>query len=335
MLKATVVLRSYNRVAASLEALERCLEQDYGDFEVLVIEQSTQITEAQRARLDELAEDPRVTLVFREPLGGPGSRNEACKVAEGDVIIMLDDDDMPASTGWLSAFMRNFEDPRCLAVTGRHIVEGGSEPPYANMKAAERNVLTYSFLMWQRCFTRVEVRSETIENIHGTNSAIRRSALERFGMWDTCTKIEDESSLCYRMLAGKADDEYMVFDPDAAIVRRLDIDGGLDKRQMSAVGYGARIFEFFHNIVAHYHTARFLLFYPAYVWLLWWVTADWIWYESSAHRGRPGRKLATIAGLALALPFLWTFWLARFAVRRLRDGRPERAPRLPPRASPA
>ncbi len=334
MLKATVVLRSYNRVSACLEALERCLQQDYGDFEVLVIEQSTQITEAERARMQELAEDPRVNLVFREPLGGPGSRNEACKLAQGDVIVMLDDDDMPASPGWLSAFMRNFDDPRCLAVTGRHEVVGGSEPPYANMKAAERNVLTYSLLMWQRCYTRVRVRSETIENIHGTNSAIRRSVLERFGMWDTCTKIEDESSLCYRILSGKAEDEYMVFDPDAAILRRLDIDGGLDKRQMSAVGYGARIFEFFHNIVAHYHTARFVGLYPAYVWLLWWVTADWIWHESSAHRENTARKLVTIGGLGVAMPLLWSYWLGRFALRRVRDGRPERAPLLPPRPSP-
>ena len=119
-MRATVVLRSYNRVQACIEALERCLEQDYEDFEVLVLEQSTQITEAERARLDELGEDRRVTLAFREPLGGPGSRNEACKIASGDVIVMLDDDDMPATSGWLSAFMRNFEDPRCLAVTGQH-----------------------------------------------------------------------------------------------------------------------------------------------------------------------------------------------------------------------
>ncbi len=331
MLKATVVLRSYNRVTACCEALERCLEQDYAEFEVVVLEQSQEMTAAERQRLDQLAGDERVRLEFRPPLGGPGSRNEACKVASGDVIIMLDDDDLPATTGWLSAFMANFTDPHCLAVTGRHIVEGGAEPPYVNMKAARRRVLSYSPLMWQRCFTRIDSRSQTIENIHGTNSAIRRSALERFGMWDTCTKIEDENSFCYRMLRGKADDEYMVFDPEAAILRRLDIDGGLDKRQMSAVGYGRRIFEFLHNIVAHYHRARFIGLYPAYVTLLWWVTADWVWHESAAHQGRTLGKLATIIGLGLALPLLWSYWLASFALERLRNGAPARAPQLRPR----
>ncbi len=327
-LMATVVLRSYNRLTACCDALERCLQQDYPRFEVLVLEQSTRATDEERARQDALAADPRVRIERRPPLGGPGSRNEACRVARGDVIVMLDDDDMPAGPTWLSAFMRNFVDPRCLAVTGRHIAEGGKEPPYANMKAAVRNVLSYNALMWQRCYTRIDVRSDKIQNIHGTNSAIRRSTLERFGMWDTCTKIEDENSLCYRIRAGKQPDEYLVFDPDAAIVRRLDIEGGLDKRQMTAAGYGRRIFEFFHNVVAHYHTARFLLLYPAYVYLCWYVTADWVWHESAAHRGRTGRKLLTITGFGFVLPFLWTGWLGRFAWQRMRQGAPPRAPRL-------
>ncbi|HUH03846.1 MAG TPA: glycosyltransferase [Kofleriaceae bacterium] len=331
MLHATVVLRSYNRLTACCEALEQCLRQDYPSFEVLVLEQSTRATEDEQARLEALAADHRVRIERRPPLGGPGSRNEACQVARGDVIIMVDDDDMPAHQGWLSAFMKNFEDPKCLAVTGRHIVEGGKQPPYANMGKAERQVLSYSWLMWQRCYTRIETRSESIENVHGTNTAIRRAVFERFGMWDTCTRIEDESSFCYRVLRGKDPDEYMVFDPEASIVRRLDIEGGLDKRQMTAAGYGQRIFQFFHNIVAHYHPGRFVLLYPAYVWLLWWVTADWVWHESGAHRGRTGYKLATIAGLGLTLPILWPYWLTRWSVDRIRSGAPPRAPKLPPR----
>lgn len=332
MLSATVVLRSYNRVTACCEALERCLEQDYaGEFEILVLDQSTRATDAEKARLAELGAHPNARVVHRPPLGGPGSRNEACRIARGDVIIMLDDDDMPAHTGWLSAFMKNFDDPRCIAVTGRHILEGGKEPPYVNMKAARANVLSYSLLKWQRCYTRIDQRSETIENLHGTNSAFRRTTLERFGLWDTCTRIEDENSLCYRIQAGKEPDEYLVFDPEAAIIRRLDIDGGLDKRHMTAAGYGKRIFQFFHNIVAHYHTARFVLLYPAYVYLLWYQTADWVWHESAAHRGKTASKLATIAGFGLVLPLLWTYWLGRWVFDRLKNGAPPRAGKLGPR----
>jgi glycosyltransferase involved in cell wall biosynthesis len=331
-LSATIVVRSYNRLDACCEAVERCLEQDYPAFDVLVLEQSTRTTPDQVERLEALARrDARVRIERRPPLGGPGSRNEACRVAGGDVILMLDDDDLPAHRGWLAAHMRNFADPRCLAVTGRHIYEHEAEPSPGYMRRGRRRVLRYSFLKWQHIYCRTDRRSEQIESIHGTNSAIRRTTLERFGTWDTCTRIEDESSLCYRILAGRRPGEYMVFDPEAAIVRRLDLEGGLDKRQLGPLGYAHKLFVFFHNIVGHYHRGRFVAFYPAYLTLCWWKTLDWLWNESSAHRGRTGRKLGAAAWLTATLPLAWWGWLAGHVRERLRDGPPPRAERLPPR----
>ena len=329
MLKATVVLRSYNRLAAACDALVQCLVQDYPSFEILVIEQSTKFTPEEQARLAALAADPRVVVAKRPPLGGPGSRNEACRIATGDVIIMLDDDDIPGHPGWLSAHMTNFRDPKCLAVSGRHVVEGGREPPYKNMEFARANVLSYSAMLWQRCYTQVDVRSDRILNIHGTNSAIRRSALERFGMWDTCTSIEDENSLCFRIQRGKRDDEYMVFDPDAWILRRLDIQGGLDKRKMSTVAFGRRLFEYLHNVVGHYHAIRFVALYPVYMILLWYHACERIYDgESWKYAGRPVRKAAALSAFTLAFPVLWAYWAVGWVVDRFRRPTPERGPQL-------
>ena len=331
-LVATVVLRSYNRLAAACDALDACLTQDYPHLEVLVIEQSTRFTPAEQARLGQLAADPRVVIAKRPPLGGPGSRNEACRIATGDIIIMLDDDDIPGHPGWLTAFMRNFDDPRCLAVTGRHQVEGQVGPPYANMARARARVLSYSALMWQRCYTQVDIRSERILNIHGTNSAIRRSSLERFGMWDTCTTIEDENSLCYRIQRGKRADEYMVFDPEAWILRRLDIAGGLDKRAMSSVGFGRRLFHYLHNVVGHYHRARFLALYPAYVALLWFHICERVYDgESWKYKDAKLRKAVSLAAFTLAFPALWVSWAVPWAIGRITGGPLERGPQLAPR----
>jgi glycosyltransferase involved in cell wall biosynthesis len=335
MLKATVVLRSYNRLTAACDALVQCLAQDYPRFEVLVIEQSTQFTAGEQARLAELAADPRVVIARRPPLGGPGSRNEACRIASGDVIIMLDDDDVPGHTGWLSAHMQNFLDPRCLAVSGRHIVEGGREPPYKNMEFARANVLTYSWMQWQRCYTQVDVRSDKILNIHGTNSAIRRSVLERFGMWDTCTSIEDENSLCFRIQRGKRPDEFMVFDPEAWILRRLDIHGGLAKRKMSTAGFARRLFHFLHNVIGHYHRARFVCLYPAYMVLLWYHACERIYDgESWKYEGRPLRKAVALSAFTLAFPVLWVSWAIPWSLERLTQPAHERGPQLTPSRAP-
>jgi len=250
---------------------------------------------------------------------------------------MLDDDDIPGHAGWLSAHMKNFLDPRCLAVSGRHVVEGGREPPYKNMEFAKANVLTYSWMQWQRCYTQVDVRSEQILNIHGTNSAIRRSVLERFGMWDTCTSIEDENSLCFRIQRGKRPDEYMVFDPDAWILRRLDIHGGPSQAQDVHRRFGRRLFQFLHkrHRVLPPHPLRVPLprVHGAAL-----VPRLRAYYdgESWKYEGRPLRKaVAFVRGYHLAFPAPGVS-LGDPVVRRAPHaaGRFERSPQLTPSRTP-
>jgi len=170
--------------------------------------------------------------------------------------------------------MKNFLDPRCLAVSGRHVVDGGREPPYKNLAFARANVLSYSRLLWQRCYTQVDVRSETIRK---STAPTRRSGAPRSSASACGTRAprsRTRNSLCFRIERGKRADEYMVFDPAAWILRRLDIHGGLDKRRMSTVGFGHRLFQYLHNVVGHYHRSRFVCLYPAYMVLLWYHAAS-------------------------------------------------------------
>src|ERR1041385_8069020 len=121
MPRASIVVGSHNRLACLCELLERFLAQDFTDFEVIVIEQSTTATAEQRRRLDELAADPRIRIYPRPPLGGAGAASGAARLARADIIVWFDDDDLPATNAGLSALPRNFDDPRCLGGSGRHI----------------------------------------------------------------------------------------------------------------------------------------------------------------------------------------------------------------------
>ncbi|HKE14408.1 MAG TPA: glycosyltransferase family 2 protein [Kofleriaceae bacterium] len=318
--RASIVVGSYNRVGSLCELLEQLLAQDWQDFEVIVIEQSTRASAAERRRLEELARDGRIRVFRREPLGGAGARNEGCRLARADIIVAFDDDDLPGSTRWLSAMLANFEDPRCLAVSGRHIVEGGPNPPYVNMERARRKVLSYSPLMWQRCYARSDVRSEKIENLMGGNSAFRRSVFERCGLWDTFTRCENENSFCFRLRRAMRPGEYLVFDPEASMIRRLDIEGGMDKRQLGVLEFGWRMFEYFHKVIGYYYRPRFLALYPLYFCFYLHIMSSWVWSESAAHRGRPLLAIAAIGLFGLSLPVAWTAWLARLAVDRVRLG---------------
>lgn len=327
---ASIVVGSHNRLACLCELLERFLAQDFTDFEVLVIEQSTQASAAQRRRLAELARDPRIRIHSRPPLGGAGARNEGCRLARADIIVAFDDDDLPASPGWLSSLLRNFDDPYCLGVSGRHILENGPNPPYANMDRARRRVLSYSPLMWQRCFPRSDVRSHRIENLMGGNSAVRRSVLERCGLWDAFTRCENENSLWFRLRKRMEPGEYLVFDPEATMIRRLHVEGGMAKRALGVFGFGWAMFEYFHKIIGYYHPVRFLGLYPVYFGFFFWVIGAWTWNESAKYRGKHVRAALTLAGFALVQPVSWAVWLARLAVDRIRQGPAKRETEFAP-----
>ena len=324
-LRVSVIVRSYNRLPALAELLEALLAQDHDSFEVVVIEQTQARASEDIARLDAVARDRRIRILRYPPLGGPRARNAGVRRARGDLLVFIDDDDLPASTDWLRLHEANFKDPACLGATGRFVDDG---PPYVNMARACRQVLSFNLLKWQRVYARTDQRKR-VESLMGGNVAIRRFTLERFGLWDECTPIEDEPSLAYRINAGKHHDEYLLFDPAPRMIRRLDVPGGMAKRTMSGPVYAKRVFTFLHNIIGHYFPIRFVLLYPLYIYLVAYHVIQWICSDSKKHQTL-ARRIWAVAGIVLSLIPLWTIWLAEWLVRRIRHGEPPHRPELSP-----
>jgi glycosyltransferase involved in cell wall biosynthesis len=325
--RVSVIVRSYNRLHALAELLTALLAQDHDSFEIVVVEQSTHKPEADLALVSQLARDPRVRMLQSGPLGGPGARNAGVRAARGELLVFIDDDDLPSGRDWLRRHESNFEDPRCLGVTGRFL-DNGIAKPYANPEKARRNVLSFNVLKWQRVYARTDVKKR-VESLMGGNAAIPRETLERFGLWDECTPIEDEPSLAYRINAGKRDDEYLLFDPDVQMIRRLDVPGGMAKRQLSGPRYAKRVFTFLHNIVGHYFPARFIALYPAYIYFVAFHCIEWICSDSKKHQSLASRIWAT-AGMILAIGPLWLYWLGEWSVKRIKNGAPKRFAPLAP-----
>ncbi|HEY0253354.1 MAG TPA: glycosyltransferase family 2 protein [Kofleriaceae bacterium] len=325
--RVSVVVRSYNRLPAFLELLDLLLRQDHDSFEIVVVEQSTQKAPADVARLDEVARDHRVRVLQFPPLGGPAARNTGVRHSFGDLLVFIDDDDLPMGTDWLTRHEANFADPKCLGVTGQFHEPNAA--PYVNLERARRDVLSFNKLKWQRVFARTD-RKKKVESLMGGNAAIPRRTLERFGLWDECTPIEDEPSLAFRINAGKDADEYMLFDPDVKMIRRLDVPGGMGKRTMSGPFYAKRVFTFLHNIIGHYFPARFVLLYPLYIYMLSYHVTQWICSDSIKHRTLAQRVFAT-AGFFIVLFPLWAYWLVELGAKRVMNGAPKHRPTLKPR----
>lgn len=321
-----MIVRSYNRLPALLELVRALLAQNHDSFEIVVVEQSTERAPADVAALDAVAGDSRLRILRFPPLGGPRARNTGVRAAHGALLVFIDDDDLPIGEDWLRRHEANFLDEKCLGATGQFVEPNAA--PYVNDKRARQNVLSFNYLKWQRVYARTDQRKH-VDSLMGGNVAIARRTLERFGLWDECTPIEDEPSLAYRILAGKAADEYLVFDPQVKMLRRLDVPGGMAKRTMSGLQYGRRVFAFLHNIVAHYYPIRFAVLYPAYIALVAYHVTQWICSDSLKHQTLH-RRVWALAGFYLAFMPLWAWWLASWWYRRMVDGPLPHRPVLEP-----
>src|SRR6185295_3799492 len=124
----SVAIRSFRRLPQLLELVGRLQAQDYPRFEIVVVEQSETERAAYRTELLALGQDPRVRILEYPPLGPGRARDEAARQARGEIVLFIDDDDLPIGTGWIRAHVANFADPLCVAVSGRHALHEQEDP---------------------------------------------------------------------------------------------------------------------------------------------------------------------------------------------------------------
>jgi glycosyltransferase involved in cell wall biosynthesis len=313
-MKCTVLVPSYNRLPSVLELLERLERQDYPDFDVLVVEQSTTASPEDRARLDAVAAaNPRIRIERRPPLGVGGARNAGMALASGEVVLIIDDDDLPATDDWISRHMKNYADPACIAVHGgERRADGGGAFERRFPRIAHRLAMSYSPFGTPMAFPGVKRRKEGCAYLRGGNSSIRRAwALDAGGWVDECGNGQEEHDFSFRLRKRMRPGQYIAFDPTAQIIRRMDIPGGAERR----TGTLAREIEgnvrFYFGVVRRHRPVRTALLAPLYPAVIFGRSVGWI-LDDRAHQPASRRALA-LSHLAAVYPFLLARGLLRFA----------------------
>ncbi len=264
----TVAIRSYMRLEALIELVERCQRQDYPRFEILVIEQSESMREGYRERLDQLARDPRVRLLTYPKLGYIGARNEAIRRSRGEVILFMDDDDLPVGDDWISRHAANYRDPLCVAVTGREVGSEDEDPAPHDTLLNRRLCLSYSpLLKLPIACNRHSQRIEGVQAIKGGGTSIRRSVIDRVGLWDEEHDgiSHEEQYFDFKFHQLRRPGEYYVYDPTAVIWRRKDISGGMDRRALPVDKVLSEELHYSHKIIRRFFPVRFAALYPAFL----------------------------------------------------------------------
>lgn len=105
----SIIIPTYNRKELLKEAIDSVLNQTYGHFELLIIDDGS---EDGSAEIIATYTDPRITYIFQPHQGVSRARNQGIKVAQGSYIAFLDSDDL-----WLPAKLERqvslLEQERC------------------------------------------------------------------------------------------------------------------------------------------------------------------------------------------------------------------------------
>jgi glycosyltransferase involved in cell wall biosynthesis len=98
----SVIVPTYQREDVLCSTITDVLQQDYPDFEVLVVDQTQDHQPETQAYLADMAENGKIHY-FQLPWASlPGARNYGVERSRGDIILFIDDD-VELPEGYLKA----------------------------------------------------------------------------------------------------------------------------------------------------------------------------------------------------------------------------------------
>ena len=116
-MEISVIIPSYNRLAALCQAVRSLQDQSFGDFEILVVDNAADSqVERKIAEMNDSARVPARYLAERA-LGLHFARHAGARVAQGELLVFTDDD-ATFDPGWLQAYADAFACHPQMAVAG-------------------------------------------------------------------------------------------------------------------------------------------------------------------------------------------------------------------------
>ncbi len=174
--RVTVLICTRNRGAAILATIRSVLVNTHTNFELLIVDQSTNTHTAQA--IGALSHDSRIRYVNTNTCGLSIARNIGLALSHNDLVIMTDDDcEVPPN--WIAQMAAPFlQHPRvgivfCDVVAGPYDRRAGFVP----VSLSAHPLLIEDLAHWQTC--------DGVNIGIGAGMAIRRSVAEEIGGFDT------------------------------------------------------------------------------------------------------------------------------------------------------
>ena len=221
----SVLICTRNRADKLKRAVESVLANSFGDFELIVVDQSTD-----RATENALLtiHDVRLHYIPTDTVGLSISRNIAIRESRASIVVFTDDDCVCAPN-WLSSILSEYEaEPTALGVYGRVVPYG---PPRPGMICPCINESTQ-----RRVFEGPAIPHIALGG--GNNMSFRKEVFEKVGLFleslgpGTWLSHADDTEFSYRVLWNRCK---LVYSPIPVVQH----DKWLDQAQFAELMKGA------------------------------------------------------------------------------------------------
>ena len=169
----TVIGAAYNCERFLKDALASVFAQDYDSFEVVFVDDGSEDGTA------DIAQSFPLTYLYQPNQGLPAARNAGLRLARGEFIAFIDDDDLfpPTKLSVQAAYLSEHPEVGCVLGRQEWIIEPGVEPP---------------------ALPRDPVFGES-GGIQLVTAMIRRHVLEELGGFDVTYRYAEDRDLFVRL----------------------------------------------------------------------------------------------------------------------------------------
>ena len=220
--KATLIIPTYNRGEVLAETIRMAADQDYADYEVIVVDQDPVIPHVVYRAIADAKRPVRLIRLAHPNL--PAARNVGVRAANGEIIIFIDDDVVIGSE-YVRQHVRHYSDS---AVGG---VMGLTLPPRRADEEAEIRHALHRFYASDASVDGVA----QVTWMLGCNCSYRKSAIVVGGMsverltGSACSERCSTLAIRVRHLGNK-----LLFDPQIRLVHLEIVTGGCENRPTEA-----------------------------------------------------------------------------------------------------
>lgn len=251
--KISIVVPTYGREEPLIKSIEDALNQDYPNYEILVVDQTQQHESATESYLGNLANLGKIQWFRLKWASLPGARNYAIRRATGEIVLFIDDD-VEMQPGFLKAHAKNFENPEVGAVAGRVFDKMKMADAAQGRTQGDGSYKTIEYLppqamdpgiAWYYIDLVHTVKPQQVLTARGCNMSFRRDIFVKYGVWFDerfrGSAVREESDFCLRL---RKTGYKIWYDPEACLVHLGEETGGCHDISTRSTKYQLT---FYHN----------------------------------------------------------------------------------------